>query len=210
MNRWAKISLTLPDTVEKEQALESAVYLSDKFTITPAFVVEGGIRFSLYNYLGPQSVNQYPPDVPKTGDNIESVKTYGSNDFIKTYSGPEYRLSARYAFTEDFSIKASYNTERQYIHVLSNTTAISPTDIWKLSDPNIAPEWGNQYSLGFYKNLKNNTIETSVEVYYKTMQHILDYKSGAILVLNHHIETDVINTNGTGLWYRIHDQKSDG
>jgi TonB dependent receptor/CarboxypepD_reg-like domain/TonB-dependent Receptor Plug Domain len=191
-----KESLTTPDTVQKEQALESAVYLSDKFTITPQLVVEGGIRFSLYNYLGPQSVNQYPPDVPKTADNILSVKTYGAGDNIKTYSGPEYRLSARYAFTEDFSIKASYNTERQYIHVLSNTTAISPTDIWKLSDPNIAPEWGNQYSLGFYKNLKNNTIETSIEVYYKTMQHILDYKSGAILVLNHHIETDVINTNG--------------
>jgi hypothetical protein len=191
-----KQSLATPDTVQKEQALESAVYLSDKFTITPALVFEAGIRFSLYNYLGPQSVNQYPPNAPKTADNMLSVKTYGTNDFIKTYSGPEYRLSARYAFTEDFSIKASYNTEQQYIHVLSNTTAISPTDIWKLSDPNIAPEWGNQYSLGFYKNLKNNTIETSIEVYYKTMQHILDYKSGAVLVLNHHIETDVINTNG--------------
>ncbi len=74
--------------------------------------------------------------------------------------------------------------------------SISPTDTWKLSDPNIVPEWGNQYSLGFYKNLKNNTIETSVEVYYKTMEHILDYKSGAVLIMNHHIETDVINTNG--------------
>ncbi len=124
------------------------------------------------------------------------VKTYGPGQFIKTYSGPEYRLSLRYEFTENFSIKASYNTERQYIHVLSNTTAISPTDTWKLSDPNIVPEWGNQYSLGFYKNLKNNTIETSVEVYYKTMEHILDYKSGAVLIMNHHIETDVINTNG--------------
>ncbi len=189
-------SLVVADTVAKEQALESAVYLSDKFTITPSFVVEGGIRFSVYNYLGPQSVNQYPADVPKTEDNITGVKTYGPGDFIKTYAGPEYRLSVRYEFTDNFSVKASYNTERQYIHVLSNTTSISPTDIWKLSDPNIAPEWGNQYSLGFYKNLKNNTIETSVELYYKTMQHILDYKSGAVLVLNHHIETDVINTNG--------------
>jgi hypothetical protein len=189
-------SLVVADTVAKEQALESALYLSDKFTITPSFVVEAGIRFSVYNYLGPQSVNQYPADVPKTEENITGVKTYGPGDFIKTYSGPEYRLSVRYEFTDNFSVKASYNTERQYIHVLSNTTAISPTDIWKLSDPNIAPEWGNQYSLGFYKNLKNNTIETSVELYYKTMQHILDYKSGAVLVLNHHIETDVINTNG--------------
>jgi hypothetical protein len=191
-----KESLVAADTVEKEQALESAVYLSDKFTITPQFVVEAGIRFSVYNYLGPQSVNQYPADVPKSPDNVVDVKTYGPGQFIKTYSGPEYRLSARYQFTENFSIKASYNTERQYIHVISNTTSISPTDIWKLSDPNIVPEWGNQFSLGFYKNLKNNTIETSVEVYYKTLEHILDYKSGAVLIMNHHIETDVINTNG--------------
>jgi len=80
--------------------------------------------------------------------------------------------------------------------MLSNTTAIAPTDIWKLSDPNIKPQEGEQVSLGFYKNFRSNTIETSVEVYYKRMRHYLDYKSGAILVLNHNIETDVINTKG--------------
>ena len=80
--------------------------------------------------------------------------------------------------------------------MLSNTTAIAPTDIWKLSDPNILPQLGSQFSLGAYKNLKNNTIETSVEVYYKNIQNYLDYKSGAVLILNHHIETDVLNTKG--------------
>jgi hypothetical protein len=159
-------------------------------------VIEGGLRYSLYNYLGPQSVNQYPPGVPKTEDNILSVKNYAAGNSIKNYSGPEYRLSLRYEFSDNFSIKASYNTMRQYMHVLTNTTAISPTDIYKLSDPNIVPQEGSQVSLGFYKNLKNNTIETSVEVYYKKMQNIMDYKSGAILVMNHHIETEVINTRG--------------
>ncbi len=105
-------------------------------------------------------------------------------------------LSLRYEFTDNFSMKASYNTERQYIHMLSNTTAIAPTDIWKLSDPNIPPQLGSQISLGAYKNFKNNTIETSVEVYYKNIKDYLDYKSGAVLVMNHHIETDVINTKG--------------
>jgi hypothetical protein len=65
-----------------------------------------------------------------------------------------------------------------------------------LSDPNIKPQYGDQVSLGLYKNFKSNTIETSVEVYYKRIKDYLDYKSGAILVLNHHIETDVINTRG--------------
>lgn len=80
--------------------------------------------------------------------------------------------------------------------MLSNTTAISPTDTWKLSDPNIQPQMGEQFSMGYYKNLKANTIETSVEIYYKNIWHYLDYKSGASLVLNHHIETDVINSKG--------------
>src|SRR5690606_13706290 len=96
----------------------------------------------------------------------------------------------------DFSIKAGYNTLRQYIHMLFNTTAISPTDIWKLSDMNIAPETGDQVSFGLYKNFKNNTIETSVEVYYKNINNYLDYRSGASLVLNPTIERDVINTKG--------------
>jgi len=92
------------------------------------------------------------------------------------------------------AIKASYNTLRQYIHLLSNTTAISPTDVYQLSDPNIRPQFGDQVSLGLYRNFKSNTIETSIEVYYRHIKDYLDYKNGATLLLNHHIETDVINT----------------
>jgi hypothetical protein len=191
-----KSSLVVPDIMQKEQALESALFISNKYTVTSAFSVEGGIRYSMFNVLGPDSFNVYPSGVPKTVDNIIGTNYYGKNKFIKTYQGPEIRLSARYAFTDDFSVKAGYNTQRQYIHVLSNTAAEAPTDVWKLSDPNIKPQFGQQVSLGFYKNLKSNTIETSVEVYYKKMKDYLDYKSGAVLVLNHHIETDVISTKG--------------
>ncbi len=191
-----KESLVVPDKIQPEQALESALYVSDKYKVSSALSIEGGIRYSLFNVLGPGSFNVYPEGVPKTEDNIISSHLYGKNKFIKTYEGPEIRLSARYAFTDDFSVKAGYNTQRQYIHVLSNTAAMAPTDIWKLSDPNIKPQFGQQVSIGFYKNFKSNTIETSVEVYYKKIKDYLDYKSGAVLVLNHHIETDVINTKG--------------
>jgi hypothetical protein len=80
--------------------------------------------------------------------------------------------------------------------MLSNTTSISPTDIWKLSDTYINPQVGDQYSLGLYKNFKNNTIEGSVEGYYKTINDLLDFKSGAQLILNEQIETDVISGFG--------------
>ncbi len=189
-------SLVALDEVNAEQALESALYVSDKYTVTDAFSIEGGIRYSMFNYLGPQTINNYPPGVPKTADDIVSTTSYSGGKIIKTYKGPEFRLSARYALTSDLSVKAGFNSQRQYIHALSNTAAIAPTDIWKLSDPNIKPQFGDQVSLGVYKNLKSNTIETSLEVYYKSIKDYLDYKSGAQLVLNHHIETDVLNTKG--------------
>jgi hypothetical protein len=193
---YDKNSIIVPDVVENEQALESGAYLTHRFNPTNKLAISTGIRYSLFNYLGPQEVRYYAPGLPMTDANMTETKEFEKNDFIKNYHAPEYRFSIRYAFTTDFSIKAAYNSQRQYIHMLSNTTAIAPTDIWKLSDPNIKPQRGDQVSFGLYKNFKSNTIETSVEVYYKRIQDYLDYKPGAKLILNHNIETDVINTKG--------------
>ncbi|MHA4807136.1 TonB-dependent receptor [Flavitalea flava] len=203
-------SLVVPDVVPAEQALESAVYLSDRFTVSPKLSIVAGLRYSLYNYLGPHSVNIYAPGLPVTGSNLVDTRDYASGKVINTYKGPEYRLSMRYALTTSFSVKAGYNSLRQYTHVLSNTTAMAPTDIWKLSDPNIKPQLGDQVSLGFYKNLKSNTIETSIEVYYKRLKNYLDYRSGATLILNHHIETDVLNSGGKAYGVELMVKKSAG
>ncbi len=202
-------SLVKNDIVAAEQALESAIYIGDRFNITPDLSVHGGLRYSIFNYLGPQDVNIYPEGVPKNENNIIETKRYNGG-FIKTYHGAEYRFSIRYAFENSFSIKAGYNSSRQYIHMLSNTTSIAPTDIWKLSDPNIKPQQGDQVSLGFYKNLKSNTIELSAEVYYKRMKNYLDYKPAAKLVLNHHIETDVVNASGKAYGVELMAKKPGG
>ena len=195
-NPDSKESLVVPDQIAKEQALESALYVNDRYNISPAFTVEAGLRYSFYSFLGPKTVNLYAAGLPITESNMTGTQTYKSGERIANYSGPEYRISTRYAFTDSFSIKASFNTQRQYIHMLSNTASMAPTDVWKLSDLYIKPQYGDQFSLGAYKNFKSNTIETSVEVYYKNMSNYLDYKSGANLVLNHHLETDVIATRG--------------
>ncbi|MDP4149478.1 MAG: TonB-dependent receptor [Bacteroidota bacterium] len=191
-----KASLVVPDIVASEQALESAAYISDRYNITPALSLDAGLRYSLYDYLGPQTINLYAPGLPVLTVNQTGTKEYGKNKVVNTYQGPEYRFSVRYAITNSFSVKAGYNSLRQYIHMLSNTTSMAPTDIWKLSDPHIRPELGDQVSFGVYKNLHANTIETSVEVYYKRLHDYLDYRSGATLIMNHHIETDVLNTKG--------------
>ena len=189
-------SLVVTDEMQAEQALESALYFSEKYAITTDLSFEAGLRYSFYNFLGPGNINNYAPGLPKTEDNMTGTTIYEKGKVIKTYQGPEIRLSGRYALSGTASLKAGYNTQRQYIHMLSNTAAMAPTDVWKLSDPNIKPQFGDQFSIGFYKNFKSNTIETSVEVYYKRIKDYLDYKSGAVLILNHHIETDVINTKG--------------
>ena len=189
-------SLVQADHVPNEQALESAVYVGDHYNISSKLSVNAGLRFSLYNYLGPQDVYNYAPNQPLETFNIIDTTHYGPGKNIKTYMYPDYRASARFILDDNSSLKLSYNSLHQFIHLLSNTTAISPTDIWKLSGPHISPQSGQQLSLGYYHDFRSHTIETSIEVYYKTIDHYLDYKSGASLVLNHHIETDVVSTRG--------------
>ncbi|MDQ7948241.1 MAG: TonB-dependent receptor [Pedobacter sp.] len=189
-------SLITPIIVAKEQAVEGALYLGDKFDINTNLSVNAGLRYSFYAFLGPNDARKYAAGLPRTDENLVATQSYANNKVIKTYGKPELRLSARYNLSDNFSIKAGYNTLQQYIHLISNTTAIAPTDMYKLSDPNIRPQSGSQISLGIYRNLKASTIETSIEVYYKRMTDYLDYKSGANLLLNQHLETDVISTKG--------------
>lgn len=189
-------SLVIKKTVEQEQGWESAIYLGDNINVSQKFSVNAGLRLSMFNYIGPKTIYDYAPGQPRSESTIQDSTTYGKGDVIKTYIVPEVRLTGRYTLTENASVKFSYNTLAQYIQTMSNTTAISPTDIFKLSDQYIQPQKGMQYSLGYYHNFKSNTIETSVEVYYKSLKNYLDYKSGATLLLNPHLETDVLNAKG--------------
>jgi hypothetical protein len=203
-------SVVMYDKVQSEHALESAIYMNDKFDISNDLSLEGGVRYSMYNSIGPRKLNVYQSGQPKDEETIVDSVFYNKGKFIKTYGGPEYRLSVRYSFSEKYSIKASVNTLHQYIHMLSNTAAMAPTDTWKLSDPNIRPQQGTQYSFGLYRNFKSNTIETSLELYYKDIKDYLDYKSGANLIMNHHIETDVINTKGKAYGAEVLIKKATG
>jgi len=189
-------SLVVPDRLQREQAVETALYLSDTWDVTPKFSVELGIRYGFYAALGPKDYYVYDPQLPRSPETVVDSVAVSDGNMVAPYHAPEFRLSMRYAFTNDFSVKAGFNSMRQNIHMLSNTTVISPTDIWKLSDANIRPQKGWQAALGFYKNLMNNSLELSVEGYYKNMDRYLDYASSARLLMNHHIETDVIETKG--------------
>jgi hypothetical protein len=129
-------------------------------------------------------------------ENITDTLSFGKGDILQTYPGLEFRFSSRFVLTPDLSLKAGIQRNYQYLHMISNTTSMTPTDIWKLSDNYIRPQRGDQFSLGIYRNMNSKAVETSVEVYYKILKNILDYKGGAELLMNDHLETDIINGNG--------------
>lgn len=189
-------SLVRPDKLEREQALESALYLSDEWEISDKFLVSAGIRYSMFNALGPQTWHKYHSGfLPQENTLTDTIRTKGGEAY-KTYHGPEFRFSARYLINDDLSVKGGFNSMRQYIHRLTNTVIMSPTDTWKLSDANIQPQKGWQAAGGLYYNAPSRDWEASLEVYYKQMDDYLDYRGGAVLLMNHHIETDVVPTKG--------------
>ena len=191
---YGSVSLYVPKTLQKEKALEAALYFNEEWDITSKFTASLGARYSLFRAFGPRTYNTYTEgELPSTLNMTGSVTKDGN---LKTYHGPEFRVGLRYAFTDDFSVKAGLNTMRQYIHKVSNTMVMSPTDTWKLSDMYIEPQTGMQYSLGFYKNFNGGDLEASVEGYYKTLDNYLDYRSGAQLLMNDHLETEVLPTEG--------------
>lgn len=114
----------------------------------------------------------------------------------KFYAGPEIRVSGRYMISPQFSVKGGFNSMRQYVHMLSNSVAMSPTDTWKLSDKDIKPQKGWQAAAGLYASLFQNRVEASLEGYYKSMNDYLDYKSGATIIMNPNIADDVVATKG--------------
>jgi hypothetical protein len=189
-------SIVIPEEVNQEQALEAAVYLGDNFEVNDQFTLSYGARYVFYQFLGPNTARIYQEGLPISPPNLIREQSYGPGETIQSYSGPEFRLSGRYILNNISSIKAGYNTGRQFIHLITNNAAIAPTDIWKLSDNNIRPQWGDQISLGYYRNLKVDKYELSVEVYHRNMKNLIDFRSGATLILNDKIEQAVLRTDG--------------
>ena len=182
------------DQLQREKALESAAFIDYEHSLTEKLSVSAGLRYSMFNALGPRDVNFYHDGELPTEEML--LETRRETGIIKTYHAPEIRLSARYALMENLSLKAGFNTMHQYIHKVSNTSIMSPTDIWKLSDLNIKPQNGWQVAAGIYHETAGKKYEFSAEVYYKHIGDYLNYRSSAVLLMNHHLETDVISTKG--------------
>ena len=203
-------SIVIPEEVPLEKGVEASLFLGDEFEVNEQLSVSGGLRLNWFGNFGPQTLPQYAAGEPFFPENIVGENSYGNGELIQSYLGPELRLSGRYALNNWSSIKAGINTMRQNIHLLSNSSVITPTDTWKLSDGFLKPQTGIQYALGYFRNLENNAIEFSGEVYYRTMNNVLDYRSGATLILNDRIEQDVLVTRGKAYGLELYLKKVTG
>lgn len=191
-----EFSNVLPIYAEDEHALEFGIYAGNEFYISDRLKIEGGVRLSGLLSLSDGARYVYAEGLPMNLDNIIDTAISSKNSPEKFYMQPEFRLSANYTVNRVSSLKFSYNKTVQYIHMLSNTSAISPTDTWKLSDIYLMPQTGHQVSTGYFRNFRSNSFQTSVEVFYKKIHHMKEYKAGANLILNDHIETEIIDGEG--------------
>ena len=210
MSAAGSLSEVATKTTRKEKALESALFVSDNLNITPKMSAEIGFRLTQYAYLGPNSEFVFRKNAPRTSDNIIDTLNYGNNKAIKWYTSIEPRLSFRYSFDEVSSLKFSYNRISQFINLISNTAVMSPTDVYKLSSSNVPPLVCNQFALGYFRNFKNNAYETSIEIYYKKLDNIVEYRDGAQILMNNSLETDLLNASGYNYGLELYVKKNTG
>ena len=154
-------------------AHEAGVYILDDFDVTKWFKINAGVRYSAFQQVGPYTYYTLDGNGKPTDSSV-----YGKGKPIKTYGGLEPRLNLRFQLNDDQSIKTSVSRTYQYLHLVSNNGTTLPTDVWVPSTYTVKPQVAWQYSAGYFRNLLDNKIETSVEVYYKQMENQVQYKEG--------------------------------
>ncbi|NDV16654.1 TonB-dependent receptor [Muricauda sp. TY007] len=188
--------------LDQKRALESAAYIGAENEVTDKLTVQYGLRLSHFSRLGGQSINQYANDLPvvyneelgiyEAGE-VVGETSYDKNESIKTYAQLEPRLALSYQLNDISSVKAGYTRSAQYLHLLSNTTAVTPLDVWTPSGTFIKPQLSNQYSMGYYRTFADQKYSLEVETYYKNIDNRIDYIDGSNLIGNNTIETEILN-----------------
>jgi hypothetical protein len=183
-------------SLDKQYSIENAFYLSDNLQLNDQLSMEAGLRIPTFISFGPASVYTYKPGEPRDVTTITDTLHFSSGQPIKTYLGLEPRVSLRWMKTPTASFKFGYNRIYQYLHLITNTTAVTPVDIWQPSGYYFKPQLADQVSLGYFKDLREKKYGLSIEGFYKNVQNVLDFKDGAQLILNNHLETDLLQGRG--------------
>ena len=205
------------EELTKKNAFENAVYLDIKQQVLEKMSLRYGARLSSFLRLGQDELNRYYDDNPLTFN--PELQIYQAVDPIGTinrssgsveasFMNIEPRLSLSYLLNENSSLKASYNRMAQYLHLLSNTTAPTPLDVWAPSGKYIQPQLLDQIALGYFKNYNDYSLE--IEAYYKKTKNRIDYIDGANLIANKAIEQVLLNGRSRAYGLEVLLRKNDG
>ena len=191
-----RITTSDPNTIRQSlpvnNSVENALYFSHEYKLSAKLRINYGFRISEFSLIGPAPFYKY-----SAYNLIDSVKSIvDSTSRVRSFIKPEPRLSVSYVIDNKNSIKASYARNVQYLHLLSNSTTGSPTDMWIPSSYNTLPETSDQYALGYFRNFRENNFEFSAEIYFKDLLHQVDYIKGAQLILNANVESQLIYGRG--------------
>jgi hypothetical protein len=195
---------------DKRYGLESSVYISNEQKIAQKLTIEYGLRVSAFSYMGKGKAYYFRDTIPNTTLPLAQTKSFTSGEIIKNYINPEPRFSLNYIVNKKSSIKASYNRMAQYLQLISNTAASTPLDVYTIASNNLKPLIADQGSVGYFRNFKDNAIETSVEVYYKYLQNQLDYIDNADLFINPTVENQLVQGLGRAYGAEFYVRKSQG
>ncbi len=198
-------------SVDNKYAIEGALFVENEIDLSPALTINYGLRWSYFNYTGKGLAYDFgEPLSLGTRKPVTGAVDFDQWESIKTYSNFEPRLAIKYQLSENNSIKASYNRMSQYIHLISNTTASTPVDIWQPSTNNLKPQLADQVALGYFQNFEDNTYELSTEIYYKKYSNLLDYIDGADILLNELLEADLLEGDGRAYGLELMLKKNKG
>ncbi len=197
-------------SLDTKYALESGFYIDNEQKIGEKLTLQYGFRYSTFQYMGKGEAYEFGQEKPNTRRPVVSVKSYDQWETIQNYGNFEPRFSLNLELNATTSLKASYNRMVQYLHLVSNTAAATPVDVWTPSTNNIKPQLADQFAVGLFKNFRDNTYETSVEVYYKDLQNQLDFIDNADLLLNRFLEGDLLQGVGRAYGAEFYVKKSKG
>lgn len=182
--------------LDPEKGLELAAYASGNFEITSSLSAEIGIRGVWYGLMGPAKVFEYEKGLPQMPENITDTTFYKNNKPVWSSSGLEPRIGLRYLLNDNSSLKISYNRNNQFVNLMSNSSVMAPTDVWRLTNKYTGGLVSNQFAIGYFKLLPDQNIELSVETYFKLIDNIVEYRDGSNILMNPLIETALSNANG--------------
>lgn len=196
-------------SLDSRYADESALYIGNDQKVNSWLSFQYGIRYSYFRNLGPGISYEFQEIVKGERKQPVSEQKYEAG-VINHHDNWEPRFSAKIELSPSTSLKASYNRTAQYLHLLSNTAASSPLDVWTLSSKIIKPQIADQVALGWFQNFQDNTYETSIEVYYKDLQNQIDYVRNSELLLNQYLEGDLLFGNGRAYGAEFYVKKNRG